>query len=69
MDSTVGLYCIVAVVALGISIGLRFVTYTLLVKNGRWLPEKATKVANLTSAIAAGLSLLLIVGNAFLNKH
>ncbi|HEY9714413.1 MAG TPA: hypothetical protein V6C72_13160, partial [Chroococcales cyanobacterium] len=69
MDSTIGLYCVVGVVAIGIAVGLRFVVYMMLVKNARWLPEKATKVANITSAVAAGVSLLLIVGNAVINKH
>ena len=49
----VGWYVILAVAAIAIAIALRFVVYTMLVKNSRWLPERATKVANLTSGITS----------------
>lgn len=62
----VGWYVILAVAAIAIAIALRFVVYTMLVKNNRWLPEKATKVANITSAVTVGLALLAIVGKALL---
>ncbi|MBS1957466.1 MAG: hypothetical protein JST89_24985 [Cyanobacteria bacterium SZAS-4] len=62
----VGWYVILAVAAIAIAIALRFVVYTMLVKNSRWLPEKATKVANIVSGGAAGVALLAIVGKALL---
>ncbi len=62
----VGWYVILAVAAIAIAIALRFVVYTVLVKNSRWLPEKATKVANIASGAIGGLALLAIVGKALL---
>lgn len=62
----VGWYVILAIAAIAIAIALRFVVYTMLVKNSRWLPEKATKVANIASGAVAGLVLLAIVGKALL---
>ncbi len=62
----VGWYVILAVAAIAIAIALRFVVYTMLVKNSRWLPERATKVANMTSGIAVGLAIAAIVGKALL---
>jgi len=61
----VGWYVILAVAAIAIAIALRFVVYTML-KNNRWLPEKAAKAANITSGVAVGLALLAIVGKALL---
>lgn len=62
----VGWYVVLAVIAIVIAIALRFVVYTMLVKNNRWLPEKATKVANITSGVTVGVALLAIVGKALL---
>lgn len=68
MDTTMW-YGILAVVSIVISVALRFGIYTILVKFNRWLPEKATKVANVSSMAAGGLSLLALVGNFLLSKH
>ena len=65
----IGWYGILAVAAIVIAVGLRFATYTILVKFQRWLPEKATKVANILSCVAGGLALLAIGGNAVVTKH
>jgi hypothetical protein len=62
----VGWYVILAAAAIAIAVALRFIVYTMLVKNSRWLPEKATKVANLSSGIVATLALLAIIGKALL---
>ncbi|MCC6977230.1 MAG: hypothetical protein IT343_02860 [Candidatus Melainabacteria bacterium] len=68
MDTTMW-YGILAVVSIVISVALRFGIYTILVKFNRWLPEKATKVANVSSMAAGGLALLALVGNFLLSKH
>ncbi|HEY9678104.1 MAG TPA: hypothetical protein V6C76_08840 [Drouetiella sp.] len=62
----IGWYVILAVAAIVISIAVRFVVYTMLVKNSRWLPEKATKVANISSGVIAAVGILAIVGKALL---
>jgi len=68
MDTTMW-YGILAVVSIVISVALRFGIYTILVKFNRWLPEKATKVANVSGMAAGGLALLALVGNFLLSKH
>lgn len=66
---TVWWYGILSVASLAIAIALRFGVYTILVKFNRWLPEKATKVANVSSAVAVGVALVAIVGNLILTRH
>lgn len=67
MDMLV-VYALVALVSVVVGVLLRFIVYTWLVKNNRWLPEKATKVANITSGAAIGLALVAI-GCNFLLSH
>lgn len=62
-------YVILGVVVIVIGIVERFAVYTILVKQNRWLPEKATKVANLTSGITIGMGVLLLVGKAVFFSH
>jgi len=66
---TLGLYGLISGAAIVIAVGLRFVVYTVLVKNSRWLPEKATKVANTACIVAIVLALVAIVGNAVMSSH
>ncbi|MBA3856831.1 MAG: hypothetical protein C0507_07975 [Cyanobacteria bacterium PR.3.49] len=68
MDTTMW-YGILAVVSILITVALRFGIYTILVKFNRWLPEKATRVANVSSMAAGGVALLALVGNFLLTKH
>lgn len=68
MDTT-WWYGILAIVSILIAIALRFGIYTILVKFNRWLPEKATQVANISSMAAGGIALLALVGNFLLSKH
>jgi hypothetical protein len=68
MDTLV-LYGLISVAAIVIAVGLRFLVYTILVKNSKWLPEKATKVANTTSIVAVVIALVAIVGNAVMSGH
>lgn len=68
MDTT-WWYGILAVVSILIAVALRFGIYTILVKFNRWLPEKATKVANVSSIAAGGIALIALVGNFLLTKH
>jgi mannitol-specific phosphotransferase system IIBC component len=62
-------YGVLSVMAIGIGIALRYGVYTMLVKNNGWLPEKATKVANIVGASGLSLILLVLVGRAFLTAH
>ncbi|HEY9787594.1 MAG TPA: hypothetical protein V6D17_19560 [Candidatus Obscuribacterales bacterium] len=62
-------YGILAVASIVIAIAMRFGVYTMLVKFNRWLPEKATKVANISSIVAIGLAFLVIAGNLVLSHH
>jgi hypothetical protein len=66
---TLGLYGLISGAAILIAVGLRFVVYTVLVKNSKWLPEKATKVANTTCVVAIAIALVLIAGNAMISGH
>jgi hypothetical protein len=68
MDTT-WWYGILAIVSILIAVALRFGIYTILVKFNRWLPEKATKVANVSSMAAGGVALVALVGNFLLTKH
>ena len=68
MDTT-WWYGILAIVSILIAVALRFGIYTILVKFNRWLPEKATRVANVSSMAAGGIALVALVGNFLLSKH
>ncbi len=68
MDTT-WWYGILAIVSILIAVALRFGIYTILVKFNRWLPEKATRVANVSSMAAGGVALVALVGNFLLSKH
>lgn len=68
MDTT-WWYGILAIVSILIAVALRFGIYTILVKFNRWLPERATRVANVSSMVAGGIALLALVGNFLLSKH
>ena len=62
-------YVILGIVILVIAVGERFVIYKVLVGQNRWLPEKASKVANLSCLVTIVVGLALICGNALLAKH
>jgi hypothetical protein len=66
---TLGLYGVIGIAAIVIAVGLRFVVYTILVKNSRWLPEKATKVANTTSIVTIVIAIVAIGANAMISGH
>ncbi|MBA3994405.1 MAG: hypothetical protein C0469_12825 [Cyanobacteria bacterium DS2.3.42] len=68
MDTT-WWYGILAIVTILIVVALRFGIYTILVKFNRWLPEKATRVANISSMAAGGVALLLLVVNFVGTRH
>lgn len=68
MDTT-WWYGILAIVSILIAVALRFGIYTILVKFNRWLPERATRVANVSSMAAGGVALVALVGNFLLTKH
>jgi hypothetical protein len=62
-------YVILGVALILIAFGERFVIYKLLVGQSRWLPEKASKVANVSCVITLVAGIALICGNALLAKH
>jgi len=62
-------FAILAVLTVVLAVGLRYVVYMMLVKFNRWLPEKAKKIANVTSCVAGGIALLAVVGRACLSGH
>lgn len=66
---TLGLYGLISAAAILIAVGLRFLVYTVLVNNSKWLPEKATKVANTTCVVTIALALVAIAGNAMMSGH
>ena len=65
MDFSV-LHAILAVVAIVLGVVARFGVYSVLVKNNRWLPEKAAKVANISAIGIAVLGLIAVVANVFM---
>ncbi|HEY9871270.1 MAG TPA: hypothetical protein V6D08_19070 [Candidatus Obscuribacterales bacterium] len=64
-----GWYAILGTAAVLIAVLMRFSVYTMLVKFNRWLPEKATRVANLVSGITVGIALAAIVVKAIFFSH
>lgn len=62
----VGWYVALTVVALGIAVGVRQIVYTMLVKQSRWLPEKATKMANIGAGVTIGVAVLALIGKALI---
>ena len=60
----VGWYVILSLTGLVIAAVVRFGVYMVLVKSKRWLPEKATKMADMSSGLILGVVLLAIVGKA-----
>lgn len=65
MDFSI-LHAILAVVAIVLGVVTRFGVYSVLVKNSRWLPEKAAKVANISAIAVAVLGLAAVVANIFM---
>lgn len=57
---------ILAVVAIVLGVIVRLGVYTILVKFNRWLPEKATKVANGSAAAVAVIGICAVACNWFL---
>jgi hypothetical protein len=62
-------YVILGGVIVVIAVIERFAVYSILVKHKRWLPEKATNVANMMSGITLGLGILALVGKAIFFSH
>lgn len=62
MDFSI-MHAILAVVAIILGVVTRFGVYSVLVKNNRWLPEKATKVANISAISVAILGIVAVVAN------
>ncbi len=58
-----GMHLILGVVAILLGVIVRLGVYTILVKFNRWLPEKATKIANASAAVVAILGICAVVCN------
>ena len=61
------MYGILGVVAILLGIIVRLGVYTVLVKFNRWLPEKATKIANASAAAVAVLGICAVACNWFMS--
>lgn len=59
MDLSV-MYAILGLVAVVLGVIARFSVYTILVRFNRWLPEKATKAANISAIAVTALGLLAL---------
>lgn len=64
MEGVTGWYVILSVAIIIISVVLRFTTYTFLVHQSRWLPEKARTAANIVSGIVIGIGIIVLGGKA-----
>lgn len=62
-------YVILGVILILISLGERIILYKVLVGQARWLPEKASKLANIAAGITALAGVIVIVANAVLARH
>ncbi len=62
-------YTILGVAIIVIAVIERFVIYKVLVGSNRWLPEKASRLANLSSGITLLAGVAILIGNAVLSKH
>ena len=63
MDFSI-MHAILAVVSIILGVVTRFGVYSVLVKNSRWLPEKATKVANISAIVVAIFGIVAVIANA-----
>lgn len=61
-----GMHAILGVVAIVLGVIVRLGVYTILVKFNRWLPEKATKIANASAAAVAVIGICAVACNWFL---
>jgi len=59
-------YGILGIVAVVFGVIARFASYTVLVKFNRWLPEKATRVANIAAIAVIAVGLLAVGGHMLL---
>lgn len=56
-------YGTLGLVAVVFGVIARFAAYTILVKFNRWLPERASRVANTTAAVVVAVGLLAVGGH------
>lgn len=64
MDLSV-MHAILGVVAIVLGVIVRLGVYTVLVKFNRWLPEKATKIANASAAVVTLIGICAVACNWF----
>ncbi len=60
-------YALMGLVAVVVGMIARFSAYTVLVKFNRWLPEKATKSANLIATVVSAVGLICVVAHMVLS--
>ncbi len=66
MDAS-AMYAGMGVIAVVLGIIVRLGVYTILVKFNRWLPEKASKVANIGAAAAVVIGLGAVIGHMLMS--
>ncbi|MBX9670651.1 MAG: hypothetical protein K2X93_23815 [Candidatus Obscuribacterales bacterium] len=59
-------YALMGLAAVVVGMIARFSAYTVLVKFSRWLPEKATKSANLIAMVVSIVGLVAVVAHMVL---
>lgn len=69
MEGVTTWYVILGVSILLIALVLRFSTYTFLVRQSRWLPEKAGTRANLVCGVILILGIGILLGKALFFGH
>ncbi len=60
-------YAGLGLIAVVLGVVVRLAVYTALVRFNRWLPEKATRVANISAVAAVVIGLLAVVGHMLLS--
>ena len=69
MEGVTGWYVILGVSFLLIALLMRFSTYTFLVRQSRWLPEKAGSTANVICGTIVILGIGILLGKALFFSH
>ncbi|MBX9722977.1 MAG: hypothetical protein K2X81_16360 [Candidatus Obscuribacterales bacterium] len=69
MEGVTAWYVILGVAVLLIALLMRYSTYTFLVRQSRWLPEKAGGAANFAGATVMVLGIGVLLGKALLFGH
>ncbi len=69
MEGVTGWYVILGIAFFLIALLMRFSTYTFLVRQSRWLPEKAGGTANVVCGTIVVLGIGILLGKALFFGH